>query len=145
MPALFQTSKCQDSTAKLVKVLPTIQIYAYPMPLHTQGLDLLIQRIPFMGDTIGYWSKKYQIYQQRHFHYITLLVQQRPISFMNILFDIHHKITSNKWSSVYQQRYILESHYIKLWQRNAPSSHGNPMHIQSHDNPMHHTSGIFAI
>ena len=32
---LFQTSKCQDSTIELVKVLPTSPIHAYPMPLHT--------------------------------------------------------------------------------------------------------------
>ena len=35
---LFQTSKCQDSTAELVKVIPTFPIYFYPMPLHIWGL-----------------------------------------------------------------------------------------------------------
>lgn len=68
------------------------------------------------------------------FQYITLSVQQRPIHFKNILIGIHHKITSNKWSSIYQQRYILEYYYIQPWQPKALSSCGNPTHIQSHDN-----------
>ena len=32
------------------------------MPSYTQGLDSLIQRIPFLGATIGYWSKYIYIY-----------------------------------------------------------------------------------
>ena len=51
---LFQTSKCQDSIVELVKVLPTSPIHAYPTPLQTWGLDSLIQRISFLGATIGY-------------------------------------------------------------------------------------------
>ena len=50
---LFQTSKCRDSTVELVKVLPTSPIYAYPMPLHTWGLDSLIQWFHFWGLQLG--------------------------------------------------------------------------------------------
>ena len=50
---LFQTSKCQDSTIELVKVLPTSPIYAYPMTLHTWGLDSLIQWFHFWGLQLG--------------------------------------------------------------------------------------------
>ena len=50
---LFQTSKCQDSIIELVKVLPTSPIYAYPMPLHTWGLDSLIQWFHFWGLQLG--------------------------------------------------------------------------------------------
>ena len=46
---LFQTTKCQDSTVELVKMLPTSPIYAYPMSLHTQGLDSLIQWFHLWG------------------------------------------------------------------------------------------------
>ena len=84
--------------------------------LHLGGLIYWSKGLRFGGLQLSIDKKKYQIYQQRHFHYITLLVQQRLISFKNILFGTHHKITSNKWSSIYQQRSILESYYIQPWQ-----------------------------
>ena len=65
-----------------------------------RGLVSLIQRFHFRGLQFGN-DKKVSTISMKQFHYITLSIQQQPIPFKNIIIGIHHKITSNKWSSIY--------------------------------------------